>query len=453
MLDFVPRLRKKASQSIRNTESWLPIGNRPGSRAGTPRPDSRTSGRTESRTSMRVESRTSGRTESRSGARVDHRRDRATSTMEVEGDDARVDARVDGPPNFLDPHAASPPPTYAQVRNISRPEIANLIPTGRHSYGRPGIFMNATPRSSLPPLLTSSLTNLEDIRHGEVAHHIHMDNRLSSVPQYPVFLDPITRRRQLERPDSIASTSTEKVLLAVGQLPGSEPFETNARQAPGNRSDWRRSSQVPPASGRPQTGPSASQSGSLGRAYTVPRSAPRPPRAVNATSWLLDDSTTPSRASRERLESAAHEFYTPHRLSSTGQIKSNQYRRDSHREYSPHVRFAEDNSEPTPPPPPPPPPKDPGYRPATGVRDGRGRHNASSRSLAIVPSLRNSKGRESLTSEKTQRGDEWHHRRRRRGTESEKLSGTRKATNKGSQFVNACARFISRSIPRLGSSS
>ncbi|KAF2433118.1 hypothetical protein EJ08DRAFT_89480 [Tothia fuscella] len=138
-------------------------------------------------------------------------------------------ARVNGPPVFLEPYselseedATLLPPNYMHVRNSTRPEIAALIPGNRMSYGRPRQIHNATQRQSVGT--SSNMTSLDDIRHFEIAHHIHMANRLSCVPQYPVYVDSDTasiRQQRLARPDSIASSG---VMLWVAQLPGSEPF-------------------------------------------------------------------------------------------------------------------------------------------------------------------------------------------------------------------------------------
>jgi hypothetical protein len=185
MLEFIPRLRRRVE------ESYLPVGT--GSRAGTPRTNSRTSTLSDSRTGVRPDSRM----------------------------DARVEARLEGPPIFLDPDpaqlreesVASPPPSYSDIRAMARPEIQQLLPGNRLSFGRPSANMqNATPRSTV--------TSIEDIRHGDIVHHIHMGNRLSSVPQYPMFLEPgrsSNRRRRSQRRDSLASTSTGRAFLAIGK--------------------------------------------------------------------------------------------------------------------------------------------------------------------------------------------------------------------------------------------
>jgi hypothetical protein len=186
MPEFIPRLRRRVE------ESYLPVGT--GSRAGI----------------LRTDSRTSTRSDSRTGARADSRMD------------ARVEARLEGPPNFLDPDPAqlredavtSPPPSYSDIRAMARPEIQQLLPGSRLSLGRPSsIMQNATPRPTL--------TSLEDIRHGDVAHHIHMGDRLSSVPQYPIYIEQersSNRRRQPQRCDSVASTSTGRAFLAIGKV-------------------------------------------------------------------------------------------------------------------------------------------------------------------------------------------------------------------------------------------
>ena len=131
-------------------------------------------------------------------------------------------ARLDGPPDFEDPiePQQSPPPTYAQLRNLSRPDIADLI-VGQNADGSRPVASESS-RPSIAP--TARISNLEDIRHND--RRVPMDNRLSSVPSYPVFLDtsdmPRSRRRS-----SIASTNTAGILLSVGSLPGSEPFDDN----------------------------------------------------------------------------------------------------------------------------------------------------------------------------------------------------------------------------------
>jgi hypothetical protein len=131
-------------------------------------------------------------------------------------------ATLSGPPNFAEPVETqfSPPPTYAQVRDISRPEIANLMVRQggqRRSVTAPSL---ATSRQAVAP--TARINNLEDIQHNE--RRVPMDNRLSSVPNYPVFLD-IPDLNRSRRRSSIASTNTAGILLSVGSLPGSEPFD------------------------------------------------------------------------------------------------------------------------------------------------------------------------------------------------------------------------------------
>jgi hypothetical protein len=437
MNNFMPRIRRRVD------ENWERLGT--GSRAGTPRTGSRTSVRAESRVDSRTGAREAG---------------------------ARVGATVAGPPNFLDPYpvqlreefATSPPPTYATVRNVSRPEIQQLLPGTRLSFGKPGAHWNATPRT-LPPLLTSSLTSLEDIRHGEVVQHLPMEDRLTSIPQFPILIEPgytSSRQQHSRRPESIASNSTGAVFCALGifyvegrgmrsllpllgQLPGSEPpfaQHDSHQHMMADSYDWRSS---PLRGERPHASASAAPRVGVRRVHTVPQPSIRSPEAANQTSWLLGDSAG---CSREAV-STAFEFYSPRRLSSTGQITAAQSRRHSNREYSPHVRFMEDDE------PPPPPPKDPGYRPPTGVHENSRsniRRPSSTWSLPILPSWRRRKIHE-LTSEKTSWGNSGNQRGKSRATDLEKLSAGRTLTKKASKILNACAGSLSRSIPRLGSSS
>jgi hypothetical protein len=136
-------------------------------------------------------------------------------------------ARLDGPPNFGDPVVPqlSPPPTYSQVRSTSRPEIASLMLHRGLQHGTTGSPSNA--RRSAQPATSSTITNLDDIRHTE--RHVQLENRLSSVPNYPVFPDAPTtpRRRPSRRRSSVASTNTAGLCMSVSQLPGSEPFDEN----------------------------------------------------------------------------------------------------------------------------------------------------------------------------------------------------------------------------------
>jgi hypothetical protein len=201
--------------------------------------------------------------------------------------------------------------------------------------------------------------------------------------------------------------------------------------------DWRGS--PPNPSGRPHPTASAPQRTSVRRTQTVPGVTTRAPRAAQTTSWFLNDSAG---ASREIFESRAHEFYSPYHLSSTGHIRTDRARDDSYGDYSgnPQVRFDE-------PEPPPPPPKDPGYRPASGVR--RQQQNASSWSLPILPSWRHSKVHDLFTSEKTRWGKSSNQQRRSPTRDPEKRTAGTRMAHKGSQLLH----FLSRSIPRMGSSS
>jgi hypothetical protein len=237
------------------------------------------------------------------------------------------------------------------------------------------------------------------------------------------------------------------LLSLLGQLPGSEPpFEQQDphRHMMANDYDWRGS---PLVSERSHASASAAQRASVRRVHTIPQYSIQQPEAANQPSWFLGDSAAGSRD----VVSSPFEFYSPRRLSSTGQITVARNPRHSDREYSPHVRFVEDDE----PPPPPPPPKDPGYRPPTGVRNARRnvRRTSSTWSLPILPSWKRYKYHHESPSERTSWGNSNNQGKGLRMTESEKSSAGTSLARKGSKFLKACAGCVSRSIPRLGSSS
>jgi hypothetical protein len=434
--DYLPRLKRRIN------ESWVPLGT--GSRAATPRADSRSS------TSTRTESRTSERTGSQKSTRMN----------------GITVARVEGPPNFLDPYPApseeddptSRPPSYAQLRNIARPEIANLLPGSRVSYGRPGAIMNATPRQSLVAT-SSNIASLDDIRHIEIAHHLHMANRLSSVPQYPVYLDsahPLpTRRRQSARPDSTLSMGAAGVMLSVGQIPGSEPFQMvpPQQQSPALR-DWRR---VQSTAGSPVTGRSRPRTAVTHIAdvrQQTPAPAPRVQRPyVNrppSTSWF-DSAISSALSSREQVNASIRESYNPLHLSHRGTIQKAQDSRDNERAVSAHVRFADSGVDEYDEPPPPP-PKDEGYGDASQQGRHKLKHSLSCLSLRSTLSQRRSRRSKFFTSEKPIWDDDGNKLRRSKSgefTDAEKFPAGSASANMGSRISAQCAGFLSRSIPRV----
>lgn len=299
-------------------------------------------------------------------------------------------ARVDGPPDFTLPNppepVQTPPPSYAQLRNTAKPEIASLLVGNRVSYGSPRSPTNATPRQSLPPVMGSTLTCLEDIRHGQVINHVPMDNRLSSVPNYPVFLEqpPSSKRRRSRRPASVASHTSTGLFLSMGQLPGSEPFDVQTSQTATARDNWQRSQGLVSPLFSPDSTISTAETATasvvaLQRVRSVQPNPRRPPRGANELSFLLDASNSTLRLEQDRCDPPAEGFYAPPVQPQSPQhpiiIKQSQtwpaqresanmgYSRDDAR-----VRFADVHSDI----PPRPPPKDPGYvsRPPGGERRG-----------------------------------------------------------------------------------
>jgi hypothetical protein len=131
-------------------------------------------------------------------------------------------ARLEGPPNFgvpVEPQLSTP--SISQLQALSRPETASLI-------SRPDTQCDTLGSADCGTGLAARVVDLKDIQDDE--RQVSMNNRLSSVPSYPVFLDvrdPFRSRRR----SSLASTNTAGILLSVGSLPGSEPFDKNVASA------------------------------------------------------------------------------------------------------------------------------------------------------------------------------------------------------------------------------
>jgi hypothetical protein len=145
------------------------------------------------------------------------------------------------------------PPSYNQIRNLDRPEIAGLIATGYHvntctpARVSTAIRETASNNGAGAPLTSSNLASLEDITYGEVARHVHMSSRISAVPNYPVALAAAQNEirassvgdantEDYNRPGSGVSEDTVDIYLAVGQLPGAAPLsmENTTRGLHGN---------------------------------------------------------------------------------------------------------------------------------------------------------------------------------------------------------------------------
>ena len=360
-------------------------------------------------------------------------------------------ARLAGPPNFNDPipPQVTPPPSYAQVRQISRPEIEALM----LRRGSPRAPANATPRESLPPAISSNLTNLEDIRHGEVVHHIHMAKRLSSVPNYPVLLEqpPTTsRRRQSRRPASMASSSSTGLFLSVGQIPGSEPFDVVTSRVVSDRCDAPGCHPISPPLFSPVSPFEASvaQVMTVQRVQTVHGSSSRFPRVANQTSWLPE--TSPSHA--DRWNPPAGGYYSPPADSRPPRRQTRTWPAPLD-ELAPHttnrhIRLL-GNAPTDRDVPPRPPPKDPGYRPRppVGVRRGHGprKCNSTPNLLTFASHSKGHDRRRSMVHSGITIADN----KSARIIGSKRMSSGRKFSNRPSQILNACARFIHRSVPRI----
>lgn len=368
-------------------------------------------------------------------------------------------ARLEGPPNFADPvpAQASPPPSYAQVRALSRPEIAALMARHGPHHGSAMIQTNATPRESLPPAISSSLVTLEDIRHNET-HRVHLENRLSSVPNYPVFLEqpPSASRRRSQRPSSIATCSTG-LYLSVGQIPGSEPFKDDASHVVLTRCGALGSHPIP----SPLVSPLLPYEASVAERLTVRRIndfSDRTSKAASRVSWLVDTSANFA----ERWNPPAAGYYSPELETHPASefrpaIKTSQtwpaleqraalQKADLRRRFSKPRLGARDVDAP-----PPPPPKDAGYiakRPARANR-GQGAQKArSTPNLLLFPApdhrvhtRTKSTGLCRLTSGGNNRAPQM--------TNSRRHFSAKESSTRPSQILSACARFMSRSVPRM----
>jgi len=154
----------------------------------------------------------------------------------------RSKARLSRPPNLPTGYlssqssnrtAVSPPPTYAQFRNIEITGMARPERRDRHVVRQASDIPSVQPAPPAPS--THNLTSFsENLRYGDVSRQANLKNRISTVSQYPVLMNAgastrastiIERRQSRRRPISIASTSSAGIYLAVGQLPGSEPFD------------------------------------------------------------------------------------------------------------------------------------------------------------------------------------------------------------------------------------
>jgi hypothetical protein len=182
---------------------------------------------------------------------------------------------TDPVPRRGQPYADSPPP-YGQVQSVSRRQAAEA--TAPSASSRRGDERRSPQRAATAPLTSGNLASLD-------GDGVHFKNRLSHVSQYPTqLLDSSTaapssaassaigaedfpptpgrrpqRRASARRPASAASSSsTAAACMALGQLPGSEPFGL----APPSRDVLRRHSGV--------------------------AALPSPPPGRSATSWLDD---------------------------------------------------------------------------------------------------------------------------------------------------------------------
>jgi hypothetical protein len=124
----------------------------------------------------------------------------------------------------------TPRTSYQKIPNSEHVEKQGQNEKSISAAVRPVSPLSASEEVKPLPLTRSNLAQLEDVRFGEVAHTAQLKNRISTVSQYPVIMNASPsndsrRRSRRMRPASIASTSTNGIYVAVGQLPGSQPFD------------------------------------------------------------------------------------------------------------------------------------------------------------------------------------------------------------------------------------
>ena len=381
------------------------------------------------------------------------------SSTEMTYPQVTMSATVEGPPNFLDPNvieeespSTSPPPTYTQVRNAARPEIARLIPNRGQALATtmPQNVVSREQNAGGAGLTSSNLTDLNDIRHEEAGNHLHMQRRISAVPQYPEYVEqppggltdsPSTSTsgsRQPRKPLPTASTSTTAVYLAVAQLPGADPVDIA----------------LLPSADVQQPAPSKAST-PLGRSLSSPSSSVGVSAAVSGPVALLPDPTIAAAGNvseiswfwddlcQEYWKPPDRGYYAPQARSTfrhtrpwpnrTTDAIANE--RSRHATWQPLLqRQAPAVSENQPPPPP---PKDPGYT-ARPRRLGRGSGLERLRRSSSSPHLRNVRGDDDQREESN-------------GFDAQARPSTSLSAalaSRRSQVVEACARLLSRSLPR-----
>jgi len=149
---------------------------------------------------------------------------------------SRPRARLSRPPNLPfgipSPCGVSPPDSPLPAGFTGSSGHMGLVIGSKHTSARR--MSVASVDETIPEHLTSNnLAKLDGLRTGEVARQPNLKSRISTVSQYPVFVncgaserhstDGRTRTRR--RPISIASTSTTGIYLAIAGLPGAEPFD------------------------------------------------------------------------------------------------------------------------------------------------------------------------------------------------------------------------------------
>ncbi|KIW01224.1 uncharacterized protein PV09_07268 [Verruconis gallopava] len=366
-----------------------------------------------------------------------------------------VGARLNGPPNFGDPvlPQSSPPPSYVQVRSVSRREIGGFVVQHGASQDHSLPTSDSEQGRSTPPIVTGTVTNLEDIRHTE--QYVHLNNRISSVPNYPVLLEgaQTPRRERSQRRSSVASTNTAGLLISVGSMPGSEPFDESSLRtsyAAGFSAAYNSHEPVSPLLS--PLSPFEAATAQIMTVQRVNRSSTISSPPSHQPSWSVDTASNFA----DRWNPPSQGYYSPEledqpfvRPSQTWPSPSLEQRiarlqADPRMHFSKPREGARDiNCPPTPP------PKDPGYVARRPTKKSKSRGLGSLRKAHSTPNLllfprteQNSHGR---TRSHGQPRQEWGNAVATKAPAPKRYSSLRKS----SQILNLCAKFIHRSVPRI----
>ena len=382
------------------------------------------------------------------------------------------EARLSRPPDLPNDVPQSPPPTYNEALCLPPSLIAGR--NRQSSSARAVSPVSPIQELASPQLTSDNLSRHDDIGRSNNETYGNLNNRISNISQYPVFLDPsqrFSRRQTFRRPISTASTSTTGILLAMGQLPGSEQFEL---EPPSQEflTRYERRPSHPQNPRRDMDEPVVVQTAQAVRVQTVRSSPTASTTSVNRINRIsiISTGSTPD-LNTQRARSGSNDLHGP-RISSLRPARTWPALRSDLVEPASNFRAADADM------PPPPPPKDPGYVGRPGP--SRLRHCSSTPNLLLprgqgsTLGFQRDEGRPK--NERSGSGKGQHHRswlgsiggnryhRNKSQSQTHNTSPVEDVTPRGhgkrthhhqspsnrrSQLVVACARLIGRAMPRV----